>query len=452
MSGTSPEILVSQTWAQPFDSPRSYPESADIVIIGGGIIGVSTAWFLAKRGINVALCEKGHIAGEQSGRNWGWIRQQGRDTREMPMIVESLRIWRGLEEEIGADVGFAETGCLYAARTDKQLDKYADWVKTAAEYGLDTRVISADELRQHVRSRSSIWCGALYTASDGRAEPHRAVPAIARAASREGATVLTSCAVRGLESAAGRISAVVTEHGVIKTSVVLCAAGAWTSMFCRSVGIAVPQLKVRGTVTRTAPAANVVDGCLFDDKISIRRRQDGGYTAVNSMQLEHGITPSTFRYGAKFLRAFMLDPTGMRLSIGREFVEEWNTPSTWDLDAETVFERTRVLDPEPNPKTIKSIRRNLEIVFPQLAGIEFVESWAGMIEATPDAIPVIDEAENYEGFYIATGFSGHGFGIGPGAAIAITGMLTGYGAGIELSECRLGRFFDGTPIRPQTSA
>jgi len=79
------------------------------------LVGVSTAWFLARQGVNVTLCEKGHIAGEQSGRNWGWVRQQGRDTREMPMIVESLRIWRGLEQEIGEDAGFEEQGVLFAA-------------------------------------------------------------------------------------------------------------------------------------------------------------------------------------------------------------------------------------------------------------------------------------------------------------------------------------------------
>ncbi len=451
MPETTPENLVTQTWTQPFDSPRSCPESADIVIIGGGIIGVSTAWFLAKQGINVVLCEKGHIAGEQSGRNWGWIRQQGRDTREMPMIVESLKIWRGLEKEIGEDVGFAETGCLYAARTNKQLDKYAEWVKTAVEYGLDTRVISTDELDRYAQASSGNWCGALYTASDGRAEPHKAVPAIARAAVREGVTLLSSCAVRGIESSAGRVSAVITEHGAIRSSVVLCAAGAWTSVFCRSIGITVPQLKVRGTVTRTAPAPNILEGCLFDDKIAIRRRQDGGYTAVNGMLLDHPVTPSTFRFGTKFLRAFMLDPAGMRLSLGREFIEEWNTPSTWDLDAETIFDRTRVLDPEPDPRVVASIRRNLDDVFPQLAGIDIVESWAGMIEATPDAIPVIGEAANYAGFFIATGFSGHGFGIGPGAAKAIAGMLTGNDSGIDLKEFRLSRFSDGTPIRPQSS-
>ena len=243
----------------------------------------------------------------------------------------------------------------------------------------------------------------------------------------------------------------VTEHGVIKTSAVLCAAGAWTSLFCRSIGVTVPQLKVRGTVTRTAPAPNVLDGCLFDDKIALRRRQDGGYTAVSGMLLDHSITPSTFRFGAKFLRAFMLDPLGMRLSLGREFLEEWSTPVTWDLAAETVFERVRVLNPEPNSRVVGSIQRDLGQVFPQLAGVEIVESWAGMIEATPDAIPVIDEADNYKGFFIATGFSGHGFGIGPGAAKAIAGLLTGDDSGIDLSDFRLGRFFDGTPIRPQTS-
>ncbi len=451
MKSATAENTVSQTWLGSLSPPDQIPESADIVVIGGGIVGVTTAWFLAKQGVKVVLCEKGYIAGEQSGRNWGWVRQQGRDSREMPMIVESLRIWRELEKEIGEDVGFAETGCLFAARTNKQLDEYADWVKTAQEYGLDTRVISTEEFGQYAQASSGTWCGALYTASDARAEPHKAVPAIARAAVREGATLLTACAVRGLESSAGRVSAVVTEHGVIRTSTVLCAAGAWTSMFCRSVGITVPQLKVRGTVTRTAPAPNVIDGCLFDDKIAVRRRQDGGYTAVNGMLLEHAITPSTFRFGSKFLRAFMLDPSGMRLSIGREFFEEWSTPATWDLASETEFERVRVLNPEPDPRIVESIRNNLLAVFPQLEGIEIAESWAGMIEATPDAIPVIDEADTYAGFFIATGFSGHGFGIGPGAAKAIAGMLTGNESGIDLREFRLSRFFDGTPMRPQSS-
>jgi glycine/D-amino acid oxidase-like deaminating enzyme len=442
--------LVAQTWSGALAAPQSIPDSADVVIIGGGIIGISTAWHLAKQGIKVVVCEKGHIAGEQSGRNWGWVRQQGRDTREMPMIIEAMRIWRGLEEEIGEDVGYSEQGVLFAARNAKQVEQYNDWIKTAKEYDLDTRMIDAGELAKLARGATAKWQGALYTASDGRAEPHKATPAIARAAVRCGATVLTCCAVRGLETSAGAVSGVVTEHDTIKTTVVLCAAGAWTSMFCRSLGIAVPQLKVRGTVARTAPAENVLDGNLFDDSLALRRRQDGGYTVVNGMMLDYPITPSTFRFGRKFLRAFMMDMESVQLSIGREFAEEWSMPKTWALDAISPFEKTRVLSPAPNPRTLKSIRRNLDSLFPALAGTAIVESWAGMIETTPDVIPVIDETST-KGLHIATGFSGHGFGIGPGAGKAIAGMLTGKDSGIDLREFRLSRFFDGTPVRPQSS-
>jgi glycine/D-amino acid oxidase-like deaminating enzyme len=443
--------LVARAWQRPLDPPTSMPSTADVIIIGAGIVGISTAWFLAQQGVDVVVCEKGHIAGEQSGRNWGWVRQQGRDTREMPMIVESLRIWRGLEAEIGEDVGYSEQGVLFAARTDRQVEQYCDWIKTATDHGVDSRMLDSKELGRLVHGAAASWRGALYTASDGRAEPHKATAAIARAAVRSGASVLTSCAVRGIETAAGRISAVVTEHGTIRAPVVLCAAGAWTSMFCRSLDITVPQLKVRGTVARTAPADNVCDGNLFDDRLAIRRRQDGGYTLAHGLIFDHPLTPSTFRFAAKFARALLLEPEAMRLSLGREFVEEWKTPRRWSLDTVSPFEKTRVLNPLPNPRVLKSIRKNLAAMFPQLADTPIVETWAGMIETTPDVIPVIDEVVDLPGFHIATGFSGHGFGIGPGAGKAIAGLLTGTDSGIDLAEFRLSRFFDGTPIRPQSS-
>lgn len=451
MSESVPADVVSRTWSQALRPPGEIPATADVVIIGGGIAGVSTAWFLARQGINVVVCEKGHIAGEQSGRNWGWVRQQLRDTREMPMIVESLRIWRTLAEEIGEDVGFHEQGILIAARTDKEAQQYNDWIKTSDEHGVETRFIEGDELAAQVRGASVNWKGALFTPSDGRAEPHKAAPAIARATGRKGGTVLTSCAVRGIETGGGRVSAVVTEHGTIKTSTVLCAAGAWTSLFCRSLGVTVPQLKVRGTVARTGPAENVLDGNLYDSAIALRRREDGGYTLAHGTILDHPITPSTFRFAFKYIPALMTEVDNLRLSIGRDFIDEWNTPKSWPLDAASPFEMTRVLNPKPSKSVLKGIRENVDKVFPQLASVDIVESWAGMIETTPDVIPVIDQVDSIPGFYIATGFSGHGFGIGPGAGKAIAGMLTNTESGIPLDEFRLSRFFDGTKLEIQGS-
>ena len=450
MTEPLPADLVTQTWSRPLERPDAIPKSAEVVIIGGGIVGVSTAWFLAQQGVQVALCEKGHIAGEQSGRNWGWVRQQGRDAREMPMIMASLNIWRGLAKAIGEDVGFEQTGCLYAARTEDELEGYAAWLPTAREHGLDTRMVSGEEVAQLVPGATATWMGGIHTASDGQAEPHKAAPAIARAAARHGASILTACAVRGIETQAGRVSAVVTERGTIKTSAVLCAAGAWTSMFCRSLDISLPQLTLNGTVVRTAPGANALNTCLWDNKAGIRRRQDGGYNVAHSAFLEHPIVPATFRFAFKYLPAFRREFGGVRLSIGHEFIDAWRTPKRWRLDAPSPFEKTRVLNPQPRARALAGIQSLLAERFPQLAGIGIAEAWTGVVETTPDAVPVIDQAEALPGFHIATGFSGHGFGIGPGAGKAIAGLLTGTDTGMDLSEFRLSRFFDGTPIRFQT--
>jgi len=440
---------VADNWDRLPGPPERIPQKADVVVIGGGIVGVSAAWFLARRGIDVVLCEKGAIACEQSGRNWGWVRQQGRDPRELPMMIEARRIWKELENEIGEDVGFQESGCLFLARDDDDLEQFESWLPIAREHELDTEIISGDKLDLQVMHGSARWRGGLFTASDCRAEPHKAAPAIARAAGRAGATILEHCAVRGLETSAGRVSGVVTEHGTIRAPAVLCAAGAWSGLFCRSLGIRLPQLRVRGTVARTAPAPKLLNGCVFDHKLGIRRRQDGGYTLAHGAILDHSITPTTLLYSRKFLPALRQEWRVLRLSIGRDFLDELKTPKRWPLDAPSPFEQRRVLSPEPNPKVLKGIEENLADVFPALAGLRLVETWAGMVETTPDVVPVIGEEEELPGFYVATGLSGHGFGIGPGVGKACAAMIAGDAP--DLSAFRRQRFFDGSPIEPMRS-
>ena len=438
---------VASTWQKPFVPPERVPESADVVIIGGGIVGASAAWFLARQGVCVVLCEKGHIAGEQSGRNWGWVRVQGRDEREIPMMLDAFRTWDTFREETGEDLGFVRRGCLFAARTEKEMRGFEGWLKDADEHGIESRLLTAAEVGEFVHGARTDWVGGVITESDGRAEPQKAAPAFARAAARAGASILTACAVRGVETAAGSVSAVVTEHGPIRTNAVLLAAGAWSSLFCRSLGIALPQLKVRGTVARTAPQDGVLEGNLFDSKLGIRRRDDGGYTVAHGAILHHSITPSTFRWSFKFLPSLMKEIKVLRLSFGKEFFDEWRQPQQWALDSVSPFENTRVLDPEPGDNVVRGIRRNLDAVFPQLADTPIVESWGGMVETTPDVVPVIDSVATLPGFHIATGFSGHGFGLGPGAGKAAAALVTGERPAIDIAPLRLNRFFDGSPIQ-----
>ncbi len=423
------------------------PEAADVSIIGGGIVGSSAAYFLARSGVSVALFEKGRIAGEQSGRNWGWVRQQCRSPVELPLMMQSLRLWKELPAQLGEDVGFRQGGTLYLAQGAKELEALAGWLAVAREHALDTRVVSGRELKA-VFAAGDRWAGALYTASDGRAEPSRAARAIARGASRAGARILGRTAVRGVETAAGRVSAIVTEHGAVATRAVVCAAGAWTRLFCASLGIRVPQLPVLGSVARTAPAPRLLEGQAWAPAVAIRRRADGGYTVAHGHSSLHSIIPASFRYATKYLPAFRESHGSLRIAVGRDFVRALAMPSRWPLDGPSPFERERVLNPKPEAHVLGQMRAALDSCLPELAGSPFVETWGGMIDASPDILPIISPVDSIDDFYVATGFSGHGFGIGPGAGKLVAGMVSGTADPAVLAGFRLGRFFDGSPIVP----
>ena len=122
---------------QSLDAP---PASADVVIVGGGIIGASTALFLARQGVSTVLCEKGLIGAEQSSRNWGWCRRMGRDERELPLIVESLKLWDRMDELVGEDVGFRRSGIAYVCKDEADVAKHEAWLRRAGPYGLDSRI------------------------------------------------------------------------------------------------------------------------------------------------------------------------------------------------------------------------------------------------------------------------------------------------------------------------
>ena len=440
-------VAATDEWAWSAKG-NPFPRSVDVVIIGGGIIGCSAAYFLARQGVSVALFEKGRIAGEQSGRNWGWVRQQGRSPIELPLMIESLRLWQKLSVGLGEDTGFRQGGSLYLAENPAQLAELGEWLAVARAHDLDTRLLSGRELGTVLKSDGRNWAGAMYTASDARAEPNRAAPAIARGARRAGAHIVSRCAVRGIERAAGRVQAVVTEHGVVSARAVVCAGGAWTRLFCGSLGITVPQLMVLGTVARTAPAAPLLEGQAWSPAIAIRRRVDGGYTVAHGSSSMHSLIPATFRFAAKFLPALRQGHKSLRLQFGREFFKAMAEPKHWDLDAPSPFERERVLNPTPEPRVVQQMRDALKRWFPEIADAPFLETWGGMSETSPDVLPIISGVEGLEGFFIATGFSGHGFGIGPGAGKLIADMVRGAADPVELAAFRLTRFFDGSPIRP----
>lgn len=434
----------------PVLASEDLPREVDVVVIGGGIVGVSTALELQDRGHSVALCEKGAIGAEQSSRNWGWVRKMGRDPREIPLSIEALRLWGGMNERIEAETGFRRTGILYTFDTPEQMARRAGWLDYARPYQLDTKLIGADEVASMLPGSTQRFAGALYTASDGRAEPQKAAPAIANAIVRRGGTVLTNCAVRGIERQGGRVSAVVTERGTIRTQAVVLAGGAWSGLFLRSLDVRLPQLKVMNTVLRTEPLKGPTEGSAWTPEFAIRKRLDGGYTVANGHANVADITPDSFRYFRDFLPALKAEWSSLQLRFGGRFFEEWRTPKRWALDAPSPFERVRILDPVPSRTIADRALEGAAKRFPVFKSARIAQRWAGLIDVTPDAVPVISGIDAIPGLLVATGFSGHGFGVGPAAGRLAADLVTGATPIVDPSPFRFSRFSDGSNPRPIT--
>ena len=432
-----------------FDDPL--PEAVDVVIIGGGIVGVSTAWFLARRGVRVALLDKGRIAGEQSSRNWGWIRQQGRDPAEIPIAMESRRIWEGLARETGErDLNFTVSGCLYLSNDKESLERHEAWSERAKEYQLDTEMLSADQARGAAPGIEGRWVGAMLTKSDGRAEPFVAVPALARAAQGIGALITEGCAGRTIETENGEVCAVHTERGRIRCERAVLAAGLWTSIFAGNLGLDLPQLGVRSSVGRTGPAPDVNLPNLFAPGLALRRREDGGYTVTTGDVAEHFLGWNSMKYAIKYLPLLRKATRDIRLRLKppADWPGAWGAKTRWTADEITPFERMRILNPSPSAMVKRRLLKSLRRRAPWLLEAGIADFWAGVIDVSPDAVPYLCLAPSPAGLVIGTGMSGHGFGIGPAAGRILADLVQNRPVGHDLSRFRFERFSDGSPVIP----
>ena len=398
----------------PFRGDPSQPASADVVIVGGGIVGVMAALELAEAGVSVALCEKGMIAGEQSCRNWGWVRQMGRDEAELPLAIVALDLWRGMDARVGSPTGFRQSGIVYAAYTQHDAEHWARWHETGKRYGIQTTLLDGTAAKAMMPGMQGRVRIALMSPQDGYAEPWICVPAMAVAARAAGVAIMTNCAVRALDIEGGRVAGVITEHGRIRAQKVLIAGGVWSRVLLGNHGIDFPQLRVTGTVARIEGLEGLPEYPVGTESISVRPRMDGGHTLTLRNANIAEILPDNFRLFRQYAPLLREDWREFHLRFGMPFFLNLTSPRRWSANDKTIFETVRTLDPTPSKLFLKRALKNAPKVFPSFQNARVTHSWAGVIDVTPDTIPVIDHIPGLDGALISSGCSGHGFGLGPG--------------------------------------
>ncbi|PZC53237.1 MULTISPECIES: FAD-binding oxidoreductase [unclassified Mesotoga] len=366
-----------------------------VVIIGGGVIGTATAFYLAKSGIrNVAVLEKDYLSSGSTGRCGGGIRQQWSERMNVRLAMRSVDHFKRFESEVGFDIEYFQGGYLLLAYTEEEVSLFAKNTKMQQEEGLDVVLLSREETAKifPFMNLTNVKAAA-YCPSDGHANPHLTTFAYARAAQRMGVDILTHTSVKRILTENGRITGVLTDRGEIEAEVVVNAAGGYSHEVGRMAGIDLPTESYRHQIFVTEPLEHFMDPLVisFEKNFYIRQTKSGNFIMGQGDRTElpgHDITP------------------------------------TW--------------------RFLREMTGKMPVFFPFLSDMRILRHWAGLYNMSPDALPIIDRSCEIENFYCAIGFSGHGFMLAPAVGEAVAEWIVyGEPRSVDLSNLSLNRFKQG---------
>jgi sarcosine oxidase subunit beta len=377
------------------------PKTADVVIIGGGVMGVSTAYHLVQRGCrNVVLLEKSSFLGsEATGKCAGGIRYQFSTEINVQLSLLSLPMLERFEAELGQSIDLRWTGYLFLLDNEADLATFRRNVAMQNRLGVRSQILSSAQVADLIPLlKLDDIVGGAYHAGDGLADPAGVVQGYASGARRAGAQLITGVAATGLRVANGRIAGVETSEGEIATPAVVNAAGPWAAEVAALANVDLPVVPVRRQIVVTTPLPGV---------------------------------PVSFPFVIDFSRSLYFHREGQGILTGQSNTDE---KPGFDQSVDHAWTEQHL--------------EQAMMRFPLLQRAGLLREWAGLYEVTPDAHPVIDALLEPEGFYLVAGFSGHGFMHGPIAGQLITEMIIdGQAHSLRIHQLRLSRFAEGDLVR-----
>lgn len=413
----------------------------DVVIVGAGIVGCSTAWFLAKKGLRVCVCDAGEPGHEQSSRAWGFVRQQGRHPAELPLAQAALDLWRELTDTYGPSAtDYVQGGVLMPAETEQDEAMIGRACETALAQGLPSRLLSARELSRMVPELKGQWRAALFTEGDGHADPALGTATVQRAARDAGVIFKPNTTVTGFICEKGQVRGirVGTEH--IAADIVVVAAGIGSRRLLQLLDYTAPIQVIRSSVARTNAGTPFTKIAMWAPCVAYRPCPDGSFVLGNGYRgagTDYDITLNSLNDLKYFLPAFRKNARHIKLTLGRDLYR-----SVADLmNGERRFEPFS--EPAVNETKVAFNLSQLKTLFPMLDQLCIEKSWAGRLDITPDLIPVIDRLERFPNVFAACGFSGHGFAIGPPIGREISRWIVDDAPSIDLSSFKHTRFANG---------
>lgn len=428
--------------AEPVPSDPDISAEADAVVIGGGDTGVMTALCLAERGLKVALCEKGVIAGESSCRSTGFVDSMFVGPLKTELTLRAKMLWPGLSARIDADSSYQRTGVAIVMRDESEEAAARAWIESVGRQPLlDPKLLPCQGL---VNLGSGAKCrSVLFQPSDGQAEPRTLAPAIARAGRAKGVSIHQNCAVRGIERAGGAVTAVVTEHGPIKTRIVVLAGGVWAPLFLDNLGLSLPQVYAFASNQRVsgASAPPAIPGVCGT---ALWRPESGGACTIGHVNGQAPITRESARYAFKLLPAIR-HLQEVYVGIGQETWRSFTVKHRWRLDERSPFEDIRIYEPVPDTKGLDQVWRDCREFLPGLAQAQVMERYAGALTTAPDNLPVISTVQSVPGLLIGAGLY-YGLTLCPSVGELLADLATGTKPQVDPRPFRYERLVDGSNL------